>query len=171
MTQVNIATAETVIQMQQQHSKMFQLIVQLNHRQEGTPIDHRLLPRNKKTRYDFEGAKYCINRDYLGPQPKFRCNAFRRMFRVTRTRFEKIAQGLCNTNTFHTSEPDAVGQQPASVEAKILIALKSLAYGCPPHAFRDYFQMSETLANRFFIECEKIRDVCRRKSTTQGPGG
>ena len=33
-------------------------------------------------------------------------------------------------------------KQPPSLEAKLLIALKCLAYGVPATAFADYFQMS-----------------------------
>jgi len=42
--------------------------------------------------------------------------------------------------------PDAAGKQGASMEARVLLPLKSYAYGVPPHTFTDYFQMSVDLA-------------------------
>ena len=38
------------------------------------------------------------------------------------------------------------GSIGASVEARLLIALKCLAFGVPPHTFQDYFQMSKPIA-------------------------
>jgi hypothetical protein len=43
---------------------------------------------------------------------------------------------------------DATGKMGASYEAKILLPLKTFAYGIPPHTFIDYFQMSKGLAAR-----------------------
>ena len=43
---------------------------------------------------------------------------------------------------------DATGKMGASYEAKILLPLKTFAYGVPPHTFIDYFQMSKGLAAR-----------------------
>ncbi len=40
----------------------------------------------------------------------------------------------------------------ASVEAKVLLPLKSLAYGVAPHSFADYFQVSQLMVAR---ECVK----------------
>jgi hypothetical protein len=38
------------------------------------------------------------------------------------------------------------GKSHASLEAKLLLPLKCLAYGVPPHTFQDYFSMSVTFA-------------------------
>jgi hypothetical protein len=37
----------------------------------------------------------------------------------------------------------------ASLEARLLLPLKTLAYGVPPHCFTDYFSMSPSMA----MEC------------------
>ena len=51
-------------------------------------------------------------------------------------------------NKFYLSTVSASGKQGASFEARLLIALKTLAYGVPPHTFTDYFQMSKGLARQ-----------------------
>ena len=57
---------------------------------------------------------------------------------------------------------DARGRIGASLDARLLLPIKTLAFGVPSHAFRDYFQMSNTLArdccqnfNKFIINMYK----------------
>ncbi len=50
------------------------------------------------------------------------------------------------------SRVDKFGRMGASVEAKVLLPLKSLAYGVAPHCFADYFQVSKPSMAR---ECVK----------------
>ncbi|KAG7356449.1 plant transposon protein [Nitzschia inconspicua] len=52
---------------------------------------------------------------------------------------------------FYHKSPDPFGRPIASVEARLLLPLKTLAYGVPPHTFIDFFQMSKEMA----------RDCCR----------
>jgi hypothetical protein len=47
---------------------------------------------------------------------------------------------------------DATKREIVSTDAKILIALKYLAYGTTLNAFRDYFQVGESTA----IKCVKL---------------
>ena len=47
--------------------------------------------------------------------------------------------------TFYACQADATGAHGASLEAKILLPLKSIVYGVPPHAF---CQMSSALASK-----------------------
>jgi Plant transposon protein len=51
-------------------------------------------------------------------------------------------------NAFYLSEHDATGAKGASMEAKILLPLKTVAFGTASHAFCNYFQMSKPLAVR-----------------------
>jgi hypothetical protein len=44
----------------------------------------------------------------------------------------------------------------ASLEAKLLLPLKCLAYGVPSHCFIDYFQMSKTYAKACCKEFDKV---------------
>jgi hypothetical protein len=46
---------------------------------------------------------------------------------------------------------------PASFEARLLLPLKSMAsYGVPPHCFRDYFEMSKSLARICCIKFDQV---------------
>ena len=58
---------------------------------------------------------------------------------------------------FYIHHPvDAFGRVGASMEARLLLPLKSLAYGVPTHTFRDYFQMSRTLARTAYLNFNRI---------------
>jgi hypothetical protein len=50
------------------------------------------------------------------------------------------------------------------IEAKLLLPLKTLAYGVPSHCFRDYFQMSRALADKCCKEFDKtIISHCQKE--------
>ena len=58
-------------------------------------------------------------------------------------------------------------KNPPSLEAKLLLPIKCLAYGVPGHAFGDYFQMSPQLAN----DCrDEFDDVLRHLYQTDYMG-
>ena len=88
---------------------------------EDSNIDHRLLPREEKTVYDHERALYCINSDYLNRVPRFKDNQFQVMFRISRTRFQRLRNDIGRTgDPFFTRGADGTGSLGASIEAKIL---------------------------------------------------
>ena len=92
----------------------------------STKVDHRLLPRKKKKKYAHDEALHCIQRDYLGPFPLFDDKQFVTHFRVTRPRMERLIQDFGNSgDKFYCDPKDAVGASGASLEAKILLPLKS----------------------------------------------
>ena len=120
-------------------------------------IDHRLLPRNKRTKYDHERALYCIMSDYLSSISRFDGREFQQMFRLSRSRFQRLMEDVAKTNDpFFLSGADGAGVSGASFQAKLLLPLKSMAYGVPSHCFRDYFQMSESLAGKCYRKFCKI---------------
>ena len=57
-----------------------------------------------------------------------------------------------SANRFYLNRVDGYGKVGASFEAKLLLPLKTLGYGVPPHTFRDYFSMSEQLAKDCTIQ-------------------
>ena len=115
-------------------------------------IDHRTLPRSSRRKWRHDQALMCIMRDYLGPVPLFDGREFDTMFRISKSRFQRLMEDIGNTgNTFFLNNTDAVGNKGASFEARLLLPLKTLAYGVPPHTFSDYFQMSPNFA----------RDCCK----------
>ena len=48
---------------------------------------------------------------------------------------------------FYTVKKNRMPYEQSSLEAKLLLPLKTLAYGVPPHTFMDYFHMSPTHCN------------------------
>jgi len=114
--------------------------------------DHRCLPRKQKRIFRHDQALHCIRQDYLGipgdnSTPLFTGNRFDMMFRCSRPRFDCFMEDFGASGIpFYTNTTDAFGKAGASLEAKLLLPLKTIAYGVPSHTFTDYFQMSETLA-------------------------
>ena len=76
------------------------------------------------------------------------------MFRLSRTRIQRNFEDVMDSNNpFCSRQSDAAGKKGASLEAKILIPLKSYAYRTAEHAFSDYFQMPSALVSKY---CEEF---------------
>eukprot|EP00529_Nitzschia_sp_RCC80_P042611 CAMPEP_0113504522 /NCGR_PEP_ID=MMETSP0014_2-20120614/34760_1 /TAXON_ID=2857 /ORGANISM="Nitzschia sp." /LENGTH=308 /DNA_ID=CAMNT_0000399637 /DNA_START=363 /DNA_END=1286 /DNA_ORIENTATION=- /assembly_acc=CAM_ASM_000159 len=108
------------------------------------------VPRGK---YDHVGALTCINRDYLGPSPLMG-SQFKLQFRMSRTMFEFILQEVMNSGSVFYRPRDI--DEAASIEARLLLPIKTLAYGVPSHCFMDYFQMSKSQCRRACSEFDKV---------------
>ena len=127
--------------------------------------DYRHLPRNPKAIFRHDEALSCIQRDYFGipgdlTTPIFKDRSYEMMFRLSRSRVQRIFDDIMHTNhPFYVSNVDATGKKGASLEAKVLLPLKTFAYGVAPHAFSDYFQMSKPLAGRC---CEEFPEIMHR---------
>lgn len=129
-------------------------------------IDHRVLPRNTRTKYRHKEATHCIQRDYIGvvgdpTTPLFKGKEFDTMFRVSRGRFQRLLEDIGNSgDPFYLETRDCFGNEVASMEARILLPLKCLAFGVPPKTFRDYFQMSKTFARECCINFNrKVKEL------------
>jgi hypothetical protein len=154
-------TTTVVVDRRRQHSEaaaacsaiMMMMLLQ----QESQQKEEAVEPKGKKTRtarrlFDCEGAYNCIMRDHLGRNPLYG-KEFPLFFRLSRTRVQLILEDLVGRLS-ETSHPffqsfrvDKFGRVGASVEAtKVLLPLKSLAYGVAPHCFADYFQVSKPMA-------------------------
>ena len=85
--------------------------------------------------WDHQRAKLCIDQYYLGPKPSFWPEDFKRMFRVSRRTYDNLRNYLCNVQPFFRCGFDAAKREKISMDAKILIAFKYLAYGTTVNAF------------------------------------
>ena len=111
--------------------------------------------RVKKRRvFDHAGALHCINRDFLGPEALF-LDDFEDYFRVSRSRFEQIMQHVGNAGFAFYKPECATGRPLSTMQARLMLPLKTLSYGVAMHTFCDYFQMSRNLA----IECCRNFDL------------
>ena len=113
--------------------------------QEQQKEDHRKLPRSRRRSFDHAGALAAIRRDYL---PRLGDTAlhgadFHMMFRLSRSRFQVLMEDVMNSDGLQFFKQSPLdGTSRASLEAKLLLPLKTMAYGVPPHTFTDYFSMS-----------------------------
>jgi Plant transposon protein len=100
---------------------------------------------SKRRSFDHQGSFNNIQRDHLGPDPLFG-KEFILFFRLSRPQVELIIQAITKSNNnFYTSfRENRYGLVGPSLEVKVLLPLKVLAYGVAPDAFADYFQMSVT---------------------------
>ena len=104
--------------------------------------------REKKRRvFDHAGALHCINRDYLGPEPLF-IDDFPCYFRVSRSRFEKIMQDVGNSPFPFFKAKCPTGRPLSSIQARLMLPLKTLAYGVAMHTFCDFSRCLEILQLR-----------------------
>ena len=117
---------------------------------EEDPQDPRSRPRGDRRIFQHHEALQCLHRDYLGSNPLHGAD-FQLMFRVSLGRFQTMmedfaASGIPFYNITSTQTYAFTGQQAASLEARMLLPLKTLCYGVAAHCFMDYFQMSKSLA-------------------------
>lgn len=109
--------------------------------------------REPRRRFHSHSAWDCIDRDHLGANPLFG-KEFHLFFRLSRTRVEILLQtfgAYSETNPFYKSfRTDKFGYVGSSLEVKILLPLRVLAYGVAPHTFCDYFQVSTPMAREIY---------------------
>ena len=135
--------------------------------------DDNLPPkRRRSSRFQHHRARLAIQEDYFSPTPIFDDKQFERVFRITKTMTEQIMLVCARSDSFFTEIEDVSGRYGIAPMAKILVALKQIAYGCSPSAFLDYFQMSEGTARQSLLKVchiassdEELRSVFLRAMT------
>ena len=65
---------------------------------------------------------------------------------------EYLIRICAKTNPFFTDIQDVSSHYGIAPLAKVLMALKLVAYGCSPTAFLDYFQMSQSTAQQCLLK-------------------
>ncbi|KAG7351020.1 plant transposon protein [Nitzschia inconspicua] len=130
--------------------------------------DHRKKPRSNRRKFRHGDARHCINRDYLGIRGDLATPLlgaeFKAMFRVSRSRFQVLLEDIgASEIRFYQKKKNLDVDDQASLEAKLLLPIKTLAYGVPPHTFIDYFQMSPEYAR----ECCRQFDIAVKKLYAQ----
>jgi Plant transposon protein len=109
--------------------------------------DHRTLPRKKRRVFDHARALQCIRADLTGPDALFVGKDFKMFFRISRARFQEMLETFASRGgSFYSGNSDCCRNATASLEAKLLLPLQTLAFGVATHAFCMYYQMSYTLA-------------------------
>ena len=103
--------------------------------------EHRHLPRQAKAESRHVKAFLCIKRDYFGvpgdlTTPIFKDRSFEMMFRLSRSRVQRIIEDVMSSTVgdihrFFARSMETTEKMGASYEAKILLPLKTFAYGIP----------------------------------------
>ena len=112
--------------------------------------------RRLSSRFQHERARQCIESDYFSPTPIFNDRQFERIFRLTKSIIEHLIQVCGNADPFFTDIQDVSGRYGIAPVAKVLMAVKLVAYGCSPSAFVDYFQMSHSTARQCLLKFCRI---------------
>ena len=118
---------------------------------------HKKLPRKSRRKFNHKLAKQLIEINYLGPVPLFNDKQFQMMLRISRSRFQRILEDIGSSGIkFFTKEKE----NSASLEAKVMLPLKTLAYGVGAHTFSDFFQMSTEFSRQCCLEFDQaFRDI------------
>lgn len=108
----------------------------------------RVRRRCCRTEFHTDEAAERINRDFLADASVFNGSAFQDYFRISRTRFQRILEDVCNAGIkFYSGGRSANLNPVSSIEARLLLPIKTLAFGVAAHAFADYFQISKPFAH------------------------
>jgi hypothetical protein len=88
----------------------------------------------------------------------FGLDDFKRIVRMSRSFYNELCNHLCQVQLFFRDGVEVTNREKISTDAKILIALKYLAYGCSVNCFQDYFQIGESTV----MSCVKkfTKEVC-----------
>jgi Plant transposon protein len=110
--------------------------------------DGRSNPRGKRRQFNHHRAHAAIIEDHLGEFSLYTRDFKERFFRLSRPRVQCIITALANSGlAFYKSfRKDIFGNEGASMEAKVLLPIRTLAYGVGDHCFMDVYQMSPSMA-------------------------
>ena len=81
-------------------------------------------------KYEGERAKTSIQQDYLGPSPIFNHHKFQWMFCITRGIYSHIQNEIHEHKFYSVGDYYITGHHTICMNAKMLIVLKHLGYGC-----------------------------------------
>ncbi|KAJ0804123.1 hypothetical protein HanPI659440_Chr02g0034441 [Helianthus annuus] len=112
----------------------------------GDEASSQRLTRRAKLNRDQEAAHVKLVADYFADEPVYPAEIFRRLFRMSRPLFLRIAGDMARSDPFFTLRNDARGQRGFSNLQKCTSAIRQLAYGFAPDALDEYIRMSERTA-------------------------
>ena len=83
------------------------------------------------------------------------------MFRISRTRFQDLMEKVMAIHLpIYKVTINRHGKKASSLEGRLLLPLKILAYGVATHTFKDYFQMSTNFARETCKEFDIAVALC-----------
>jgi hypothetical protein len=124
---------------------------------EEEKIDGRTLPRNPRREFDHDRAYNAIMKDFLGPEPMFTEKEFISIYRISIARFNRIKKDVLEAKIpYYCKIVEVTGRKGPSLEARLLLPLRVLAYGVAAYAFFDYFQISKAMCRVALAEFDQM---------------
>lgn len=111
----------------------------------------------------FDEVAARLQRQYLGSDPVYDAEMFRRRYRVSRDIYSRVHDAIVGHDSYFVQKSNCCGKHGIASHVKITAALRILAYGLPPDAIDDYLCMSSTTAR------ETLRRFCCAVIDTLGP--
>jgi len=110
---------------------------------------------------EFREGTERIFRDYFAPNPVYGDLFFRRRFRMQRTLFCRIMEGVIQYDPWFEQKKDRLtGKLGLSSLQKVMAAMRILAYGCASDVCDEYIRISEATAR---IALERFCDAIIEK--------
>ena len=107
----------------------------------GTPAQKKKRKFIDRKRGD---AKEGLMNDYFVERPLYPDAMFQRSFRMNRSLFLRIVEGVTTTDPYFQQRPNALGELGASPIQKCTAALRMLAYGTCADAVDEYIKIGES---------------------------
>ncbi|KAG7336608.1 plant transposon protein [Nitzschia inconspicua] len=129
-----------------------------------TTVDYcRKQQRSTRRKFRHAEALHCIKRDYLGStrggdliSPLLGAE-FQMIFKISRSRFQVLMEDIKASGCrFYQPKTNLHADDQCSLEAKLLLPIKTLACGVPCHTFIDYFQMSRQYARECCLQFDIV---------------
>ncbi|KAH9108181.1 hypothetical protein AeMF1_016608, partial [Aphanomyces euteiches] len=108
------------------------------------------IPGRRTVQRDREHAHIRLFNDYFSESPVYDGNRFRRRFRMSRSLFNRVMEGVILQDEFFTQRSDAAGRIGLSPLQKCVAALRMLCYGLAANAVDEYIKIGESTAMESF---------------------
>ena len=128
--------------------------------------------RRQRSHFRHQRAQLAVQEDHFSLTPVFDDKQYKHTFRISKQMTQHILHICAITDPFFTLQQDVSRRYNIDPLAKVLMALKLVAYNCSPSAFQDYFQMNQITARFYLLKfChivsrdESLQSVLARKMT------
>jgi hypothetical protein len=85
-------------------------------------LDQVVAVKKRYVYWDRKRARECIAQDYLGVQPTFGPDDFKKIFRISRASYDEIHNYLCGVQSFFKDGHQVTNRQKIIADGKILMA-------------------------------------------------
>ncbi|XP_035844543.1 uncharacterized protein LOC110933945 [Helianthus annuus] len=123
-----------------------------------------VITRQIRINRDHQGAHEKLVNDYFSDAPFYNAEIFKRMFRMSRRLFTRIADDLAGLDPFFTQRPDARNYEGFTTLQKCTAAIRQLAYGTVADALDEYLQMSARTSRECLYQfCHNVVKLYSKK--------